>query len=563
MKSFLNFLVAFGVMTVLFSSCGKNNSEVGKMIPSNALFVAQVNVKSLDSKLSWDEVKKTGWYQKAYSDSSVPDWRKKILDNPSASGIDFDNGLILFVSKSSGEDYFVAAEGKIKNEKDFEQFNKNFDPSQTVRKQGDINLLTLKDKNVVGWNGNYFVYVMNSNTSSFSQMYKWRDSTNMQPDAPVDKSAELSEFCSKLFSLKPDSSLANNDKFAALLKENGDVHVWQNNEAIVNSSAAMGMLGMIKLDAFIKDNISTYTVNFDKGEIDVNQKSYVSKDLEVVLKKYLSNSIKMDMIKNIPSQNVFGLLALNFKSEGLVELIKLTGADGMINSYAPKLGFTLDDVSKSTNGDFLLTFTDFKMDKNLFNKNDSGENLSKFNKPDFNYIFSLGVGNKESLQKIIDAGKNIGSQMGKDSLVNNYVLNDKLFATGSSGTFVNQYITGNNNKYDFTAKFSGHPVGFFLDIHKILSQFANTESNSADDKAMLDQSLNMWDNITAYGGDFKDNGFTFHSEINLINKDTNSLRQLNNYMNEMYKMHEAKKDQNNHSLDSSLVAPPIDTVKVK
>ena len=405
MKSFLKFLAASGVMAVLFSSCGKNNNEVGKMIPSNALFVAQVNMKSLDSKLSWDEIKKTAWYQKAYSDTSTPDWRRKILDNPSASGIDFDNGLIFLLSKNPGEDYYLAVEGKIKNETDFEQFNKNFDSSQTIRKDGDINLITLKDKNIVGWNDNYFVYVMNPKTTA-SQMYKWRDTTNLQPEAPVDQSAELSEFCTKLFSLKSDSSLAKNDKFSALLKEDGDVHVWQNNEAIINSSSAMGVLGMVKLDAFIKDNISTYTVNFDKGQIDVNQKNYVSKDLSDVLKKYMSN-LNMDMIKNIPSQNIFGLLAFNFKSEGLVELIKLTGADGIVNSYAPKLGFTLDDVSKSTNGDFLLAFTDFKMDKNLFNKNDSGENLSKFNKPDFNYIFSLGVGNKESLQKIIDAGKNI------------------------------------------------------------------------------------------------------------------------------------------------------------
>ena len=561
MKSSLKFLVASGVMAVLFSSCGKNNNEVGKMIPSNALFVAQVNMKSLDSKLSWDEIKKTAWYQKAYSDTSTPDWRRKILDNPSASGIDFDNGLIFLLSKNPGEDYYLAVEGKIKNETDFEQFNKNFDSSQTIRKDGDINLITLKDKNVVGWNDNYFVYVMNPKTTA-SQMYKWRDTTNLQPEAPVDQSAELSEFCTKLFSLKSDSSLAKNDKFSALLKENGDVHVWQNNEAIINSSSAMGVLGMVKLDAFIKDNISTYTVNFDKGQIDVNQKNYVSKDLSDVLKKYMSN-LNMDMIKNIPSQNIFGLLAFNFKSEGLVELIKLTGADGIVNSYAPKLGFTLDDVSKSTNGDFLLAFTDFKMDKSLFNKNDSGENLSKFNKPDFNYIFSLGVRDKTSLQKIIDAGKNIGSQMGKDSIVNNYVLNDKIFATGSTPSFVNQYVAGNSNKYEFTEKFSGHPAGFFLDLHKILSQFANTDSVNAEDKAMFNESLNMWNNITAYGGDFKDNGFTFHTEINLINKDTNSLKQLNNYMNDMFKMQEAKKDQNNHKLDSLLVPPPIDTVKVK
>lgn len=559
MKSFYKLSIAFGVMIILFSSCGKNN-EAGKMIPGNALFVAQLNMKSLDSKLSWDQLKQTAWYQKAYSNASAPDWRKKILDNPSASGIDFDNELTFFVSKGNGNDYFLAAEGKIKNENDFEQFNKNFDSSQAVTKEDGINLLILKDKNVVGWKDKDFVYVMNPETTA-SEMYKLKDSTNLQPDMPVDKSAELSEFCKKLFSLKTDSSLANNDKFSSLLKENGDIHLWQNNEAIINSRPDMGILGMVKLDAFIKDNISTYTVNFDKGEIDVNQKSYVSKDLADVLKKYMGKSINMDMIKNIPSQNILGLLAFNFKPEGLVQLIKLTGADGLVNSFSQKMGFGLDDISKATNGDFLLAFTDFKMNKSLFNSNDSGGNLGNLNKPDFNYIFSVGVGDKASLQKIIDGIKKMGSQMGKDSLVNNYVMNDKTFAIGSSLSFANQYLAGNNNKYEFTDKFSGHPVGFFLDIHKILSQFASTESANADDKVMLNKSLNMWNNITAYGGDFKDNAFTFHTEINLVNRDTSSLKQLSDYINAMYKINEAKKDENNNKLDSLLVPPPIDTVK--
>ena len=132
-------------------------------------------MKSLNNKLSWNEIKQTSWYQKAYSDSSTPDWRRKILDNPLASGIDFDEGLTFFVAKNSGTEYF-AAEGKLKSEKDFEQFNKNFDPSQTAKKEGDINVLILKDNNVVGWNDNYFIYVMNPETTS-SQMYKWKDST--------------------------------------------------------------------------------------------------------------------------------------------------------------------------------------------------------------------------------------------------------------------------------------------------------------------------------------------------------------------------------------------------
>jgi hypothetical protein len=556
MKPFLKICFALTALIILFSSCGKNN-EAGKMIPSDALFVAQLNMKSLDKKLSWDEIKQAGWYKKMYDDSAANPWKRKLLDNPSASGIDFDDPLIFFVA-SAGTAHYIATEGKLKSEKDFEQFNKNFDPSQNVRKEGDVNLLTLKDKNVVGWKGDRFVYVMSANPPS-AAIYKWNDSTSAGNNMPENNSADLSAICKNLFSLKSDSSLAKNDKFGSLLKSDGDIVVWQNTEAIIKSSPAMGMLGMLKIDAFTKDNISTYIVNFDKGKINVEQKMYVSKELSDIVNKYMGKSINMNMVKNIPSQNVFGLLAFNFKPEGITEMIKLTGADGIVNTYAQQMGFTLDDFSKSSNGEGLFAITDFKIsqDSSGFNSHDFGTLFP------FNYIFSVGIGDKASLQKIVNAVKKTSAEMGKDSLVK-YVMNDKIFALANTNAFASQYLSGNsNNKYSFDDKISGHPVGFFLDINKILTQFSTIHSDNDDRKAMLDQSLKTWDNIISAGGESKDNGFVFHTEINLINKDSNSLRQLNNYFNQMYNLGEARKEQSTQRLDSLLVPPPHDTVNVK
>ncbi len=137
MKSFLK-LSFISVIVLFFSSCGKKN-EVGKMIPDNAMFVAQVNLKSLGNKLSWKEIQQTDIYKKAISDSSMADWRKKLLENPSSSGIDFDEGLVFFTADHDGNKYF-AAEGKIKNQSDFDQFNKNFSEGSAT-KDGDVSFL--------------------------------------------------------------------------------------------------------------------------------------------------------------------------------------------------------------------------------------------------------------------------------------------------------------------------------------------------------------------------------------------------------------------------------------
>ncbi len=550
MKNFLK-LSFFCVVAGLFSSCSKKN-EAGKMIPVNAIFVAQVNLKSLENKLSWKEIQQTAIYKKAISDSSMPDWRKKLLGNPSSSGIDFEDGLVIFTADHNGNKY-LAAEGKIKNESDFEQFNKNFAESQTVTKDGNISLLGLKENNVVGWNEDHFIYLMNPENNAY-HIGKWEGGGNNQNNTPpADRSAEFTTLCKNLFSLKTDSSLAKNDKFASLLKEPGDIHVYQNTDAMINNSPAMGMLGMLKLDAFTKGNLSTYTIDFDNGKIDVSQKLYASKELTDIAKKYMGNNINMDMIKKIPSNNILGLMAVNFKPAGITEMIKLTGADGLINTYTQPMGFNLDDFSKATNGDWLVAFTDLNISK------DSG----KIN-PDFHYLFSSGIGDKASLNKILAAARKTTGEMGKDSMIN-YVINDNLFALSNSSSFANQYLNGNsNNTFDFDNKLSGHPVAFYLDIHKLLSQFSSLSIKKAGRKEMLDQSLNFWNNIIATGGEFNDGGFTFHTDINLMNKDTNSLQQLSNYLNQLYIIHESEKaDTSNMArrLDSLLVPPPADTVK--
>ncbi|MEO9004341.1 MAG: DUF4836 family protein [Ginsengibacter sp.] len=403
-------------------------------------------------------------------------------------------------------------------------------------------------------------------TTTFSQLYKWDDSASSHyHDTAEDRSSQLSAICKTLFSLKSGTSLEGNGPFSSLLKEKGDIHIWQNNEEIIKSAPSTGMLSMLKLDAFTRDNILTYTIGFDNGKIDIGQNAYVSKELSDVLKKYMGSSINKDMIKNIPSSNVFGILALNFKPEGFKELIKLTGTDGLVNMYAQQMGFNLDDISKATNSDWLLAFSDFKMgNDSLKYKNGMADDSegNGFRMPEFKYIISVGIGDKSSLQKIINAVAKMGSQTGNNPMAN-YVMNDKTFAIGNTVSFANQYLSGSNNEFDFINQFSGHPVGFFIDIHQFLSGLSSMPVNDQNEKDFLDKSLNTWKNIIASGGEFKDNGFRFHTEINFVDLQTNALKQLNNYMDEIYKISEARKQQSNKKLDSLLTPPPSDTVRPK
>lgn len=565
MKSFSRLSLLFVAVAFLVSSCSKKNNE-GKMIPKNAMVVFHLNTKSLKEKLSWDDIKQTDWYRQAYSDTATSEFMKKLMADPEHSGIDMNDGLVLFAQKNLDTEGEIVLEGSVKNESDFAQFNKNLDSTATIKKDGDLNFISIKGKAIVAWDNKHFTYAFDADAarSKLSEMVPATNTGNMQP--LVDRSTALSAFCKNLFSLKPDSSLSGNSHFTNLLKENGDIHVWVNTEELTKNTSAMGMVGMLKLDVFLKDNISTYTINFDNGKIDVNQKLYAGKELSDFLKKYSGDNINTDLIKNIPSQNVLGLFAMNFKPEGLKELIKLTGMDGFLNMYTGQMGFNLDDFVKANKGEIMLTLTDLSMKNISYNGAEVPKNSDSMavQKPDMNFLFSVAIGDKPSFQKLVGAGKKMSAQLGGKDTSISYGQNEKYFVISNHQHFLNDYLAGtSNNKYDFLNKINGHPIAFFVDIHKILTAVSSTKKMDADNQLIMDESYKLWNNVFVTGGEFKGGALVGNTQINLIDQSTNSLKQLNRYFNIIAKVEMAKKEREKAGMsktDSLMIPPPIDTV---
>jgi hypothetical protein len=74
-------------------------------------------------------------------------------------------------------------------------------------------------------------------------------------------------------------------------------------------------------------------------------------------------------------------------------------------------------------------------------------------------------------------------------------------------------------------------------------------------------SVNMWQDAIATGGAYKDKALDFEFEINLVDKNTNSLKQLNQYINTMYKIQAEKKKRfmdYDNSADTIAAPPGVD-----
>ncbi len=513
------------------SSC-KKGDERGKMIPGNALFAVVINTDKLSDKLSWEEVKQTSWYKKIYANSSTDDWIKKVMDSPGSTGIDSKAGIVFFVTKADNQ-YNMVFEGKLKDAKAFEAFNKNLDPSNSVETAGDLSTLIIKGKSVAGWNDDHFAYVT-TNASFAGKLPRPLDSLNKAntPNMVVNP-ATIINTCKSLFNLKSDSSLAKNERFNKLLKEDGDVHGWMNTEEIANSTGGLGMLSMFKLDFFFKGNVSTYTLNFRDGKIDLQQHGYAGKEFTDFLKKYKGDNLDTDLFSFIPSQNVIGAGSFRFKPEGLRELLRMTGMDGMINTFTSQMGFTIDDFVNAQSGELLVAVTDLDLTQDSVATPEGDPGFKMKPKADGNVLLVVGLNNKTSFQKLLNAGKQMGPGFGPVDGKIAFNMNEKYFVLGNKHAAVNQFLSGKKNSFDLIDKIKGHPMGAFIDLQKLFTAFSNAVPNDTNALRVFEASKRLWSNIVVTGGEMDGDAAVGHYEVNLVDKNTNSLKQLNKYFEEL------------------------------
>ena len=207
----------------------------------------------------------------------------------------------------------------------------------------------------------------------------------------------------------------------------------------------------------------------------------------------------------------------------------------------------------------VLAVTDFTMRPDSFEfKTDKGrDTVFSSYKPDVNIVFAVSVGDNPSFDKFMNAGKKMRENMHKDSGIY-YARNDKYFALGNKQQNVTKYIGGGSNKFEFPGKTDDHPVAFYINIQKILNEINPRPGMDSVERAILAESKSMWSDIFLTGGEYKDDGFVLNTEVNLLDKKNNSLKQLNHYADIIAKavLEKNKKEKEKWSKpDSSVLMP--------
>ncbi|MFZ1529771.1 MAG: DUF4836 family protein [Ferruginibacter sp.] len=518
------FLLAFFSLAIF--SCKKTN-KLGLQVPKDAAMVFHVNGKAINSKISWDEMKQNTLFQEALSDSSISAVSKAAMENPENTGVDIQSDMICYLKNDADGGYFVF-EGALKDAEKFKKFTVEAAKGASVTEKNGMSMLK-NDRVLTTWKKDRFLVIadipeMKIATPAFNR----NDSGSTVTTAASIRNLEA--LAPGLYEVKEAESMGKDSRFGQVMELEGDMHFWINSEILMKNTPAMGAMSMLNISKLYNGNATGGAVNFENGKIVANTLSFAGKEMLDIWKKYSGSKINADMVKRLPGNDVVGMVALNFKPQGLLEIVKLTGMDGLINMGTAQMGFNLDDFVKANGGDLFFAATDLKAD-------------STGKAPDVNMLFSVSIGDKAAFEKLLAAGKKMGaneaSAFGKKMAYN---ANDKFFAIGNNKENIDKFIAGGTNaNIAMLDKISGSPMGGFIDFQKIFPVARPEAMRDSLEFETFKAMEKVWENMLFTGGQMKGDAMSGHFEVNLKDKNVNSLKQLNGFMADMAKIEKAKK----------------------
>jgi len=157
-------------------------------------------------------------------------------------------------------------------------------------------------------------------------------------------------------------------------------------------------------------------------------------------------------------------------------------------------------------------------------------------------LFGSTIGDQASMDKIISLADSIG-KMTMDSTLQ-ITKGFKHIAISNNKQAADQFAAGTvKQNFDFYNKLSESAVTGIIDFQNIFGKLKMLPmAKDTMASSLLMASEKTFENIIFTGGVFNDGGLIQNMELNFVNKDSNSLKQMNRYFEEVQRIMEIKKN---------------------
>lgn len=541
MHRYLRHLLIVMSLAVLLSACSKVPDNA-RYIPKDAVAVAGINLKSLSKKIAWNMI--TGSKLFKEMQQRMPEKSAKdAMNGIERAGLDVSNTFYVYVKTDTRFKGGNRITGLIplSDAGAWETYVKQVFPQADIRQHGDRKEASLGPDMYVGWNKNLLALV---NVMAVSPDDDAMDGGAPRPPAKADI-AGISAELDNVFNLPKENSIVNNVRFMGVEGEGHDLTFFLNYGLLLSqySGDMAGKMGGIALSgAMWKDAAFTSGFDFKKGKITGDMRYYLPEEMNDVGKEFGAVNADKEMLDRLPGEHMDMLIALHLAPKGVKSLLEKTGLLGLADVGLRTQGMTADNVLDAVTGDMAIVMNDFSLTTEIAEDSFMGQMVAhKTQKPGVNVCYVIKINNKANFKKLMD----LAGQNGLLPVSNGYVLpvsekdsvylltndqyavisNKKDYASG----FLDGRFKGKKMPEAAASQVYGHPLAIFFDIQQVFSKIDPASGGSAQDSLMIVESRKLLTNVAINGGQFKNNAYEFHLDVNFSNTEENSIIQLIDY----------------------------------
>ncbi|MBL7754994.1 MAG: DUF4836 family protein [Chitinophagaceae bacterium] len=516
-KPFRLSIVAF--ILILGTACSKVPKQAN-YIPKDAVVVGSLNMKNMSQKLIWGALTGSELFDELQKNVKNEE-SKKAMKDVSNIGLDQLSTVYFYATGNFKNDATACVIIGMKEQGRFEKFIQTNYPQASITKKDKYSYAVIENNMHLAWNKEVAMVFPNANLATQSE--------GLEADVTLDQKNALSVI-EQVFNLSKDQSLASNKHFGELQSDDHDISFWLNYESMyqqnpeINEGAAKAFMK----PEFFKDAAMAAGFDFEKGSIDAVADYYISSELSPIFSKYMKNCDAADMIKKLPSGNVAFLMSYHFQAEMIKELLAKFKLDGLADIGLMAAGLSMNSLTQAFNGDMLMAITDLQ----------KGDSLMQTGTPKMEFFMAMTQNDQSSMDQLlgtavkkglfVKSGSDFKLAMGSSDFT---VMNDKKYlAMSTKGAYAKSFLDGNNsNKVDVPAailkNFDNNPYAFYVDMKKVM-QVLPIETTDPDEKALIEEGMNMLSYAEMHGGQMKKGASHSEGTLEFVNQNENAFLQI-------------------------------------
>ena len=530
-------IVSFAALLLQQAISFSQTNPLVKYLPDNASMVMSFNPTRLADKVPGETFRQSMMYREMMQKDN--DWLKTFFSDPSASGIDFLNDLLLVTVKDTSDKYSgspVNILGVIKNEGLFELAIKKLSKGKdSLHIYGTDKIFFSENVGAtLGWNSRIFVISTGAGRQIREEMSGVFSDTAGVKD--YDKSMKKlmdkiqraqRDLCFYLLTPRPDNTLSGNTQFTGLMNSSGDIKVWNSGTSPNPVFSKIPQLALFsKLQSLTGKN-KTSVINFENGKIAIQSRSYLEGAMAEIYKRYPRQVINTDLTRRLPKGKVLLLMNTSYNTEMGKELMDKSELGELIAEAKGKIPFDFSSIQGVFKNNMMLAV--IKSDEVAASDSitDKMGGLQVFlampiaDKTKFEALRSTA---KHTLDSLKNAESGAKMLKGFNPFVK---YNDDLFVLSLSAEAASAFINGpaSGTVPEWLQAYDRHPMVMHLNLKELFAMLMGKNSKGiagAAEKIVLD----MFDQLVVYGGDFENESLNTTMEFKFTNQNDNALKQL-------------------------------------